>query len=60
MKRLRPPVSYAMTIAPASERRSGYTRMHALGDGSVQQLSENDVRQHLAQTGDQSNCVLKP
>jgi hypothetical protein len=32
----------------------------ALGDGSVQQLSESGLRQHLAQTGDQSNCVLKP
>ena len=32
----------------------------ALGDGSVHQLSENGLRQHLAQTGDQSNCVLKP
>ena len=32
----------------------------ALGDGSVLQLSENGLRQHLAQTGDQSNCVLKP
>jgi prepilin-type N-terminal cleavage/methylation domain-containing protein len=32
----------------------------ALGDGSVHQLSENGLRKHLAQTGDQSNCVLKP
>lgn len=32
----------------------------ALGDGSVQQLSESGLRQHLAQTGDQSNCILKP
>jgi prepilin-type N-terminal cleavage/methylation domain-containing protein len=32
----------------------------ALGDGSVHQLSENGLRDHLAQTGDQSNCVLKP
>jgi type II secretory pathway pseudopilin PulG len=32
----------------------------ALGDGSVQQLSEVGLRQHLAQTGDQSNCALKP
>jgi hypothetical protein len=32
----------------------------ALGDGSVQQLSESGLREHLAQTGDQSNCVLKP
>jgi prepilin-type N-terminal cleavage/methylation domain-containing protein len=32
----------------------------ALGDGSVHQFSQNDLRQHLAQTGDQSNCILKP
>jgi len=32
----------------------------SLGDGSVQQLSQNGLRQHLAQTGDQSNCALKP
>src|ERR1041385_1914044 len=32
----------------------------ALGDGSVHQLSAGRLRQHLAQTGDQSNCVLKP
>jgi prepilin-type N-terminal cleavage/methylation domain-containing protein len=32
----------------------------ALGDGSVHQLSETGLRQHLAATGDQSNCVLKP
>jgi prepilin-type N-terminal cleavage/methylation domain-containing protein len=32
----------------------------ALGDGAVRQLSENGLRQHLSQTGDQSNCVLKP
>jgi len=32
----------------------------ALGDGSVHQLSESGLRQHLAATGDQSNCVLKP
>jgi len=32
----------------------------ALGDGSVQQLSQVGLFQHLAQTGDQSNCALKP
>jgi prepilin-type N-terminal cleavage/methylation domain-containing protein len=32
----------------------------ALGDGSVQQLSQAGLREHLAQTGDQSNCALKP
>jgi len=32
----------------------------ALGDGSVLQLSVGGLRQHLTQTGDQSNCVLKP
>jgi prepilin-type processing-associated H-X9-DG protein len=32
----------------------------ALGDGSVQQLSDSGLRQHIAQTGDQSNCILKP
>jgi len=32
----------------------------ALGDGGVQQLSDSGLRQHIAQTGDQSNCVLKP
>ncbi|HWN97598.1 MAG TPA: DUF1559 domain-containing protein [Methylomirabilota bacterium] len=32
----------------------------ALGDGSVQQLSQIGLRQHLAQTDDQGNCVLKP
>ena len=32
----------------------------ALGDGSVHQLSDNGLRQHVAQTGDQSNCILKP
>lgn len=32
----------------------------ALGDGSVQQFSQSGLRQHLAQTGDQSNCILKP
>lgn len=32
----------------------------ALGDGAVLQLSEGGLRQHIAQTGDQSNCVLKP
>ena len=31
-----------------------------LGDGSVQQFSQAGLRQHIAQTGDQSNCVLKP
>lgn len=32
----------------------------ALGDGSVQQLAESTLREYLAQTGDQSNCALKP
>jgi prepilin-type N-terminal cleavage/methylation domain-containing protein len=32
----------------------------ALGDGAVKQLSEAGLREHVAQTGDQSNCVLKP
>ena len=32
----------------------------ALGDGSVQQLSQAGLQQYLAQTGDQSNCALKP
>jgi prepilin-type N-terminal cleavage/methylation domain-containing protein len=32
----------------------------AVGDGSVHQLSDASLRQHLAGTGDQSNCVLKP
>jgi prepilin-type N-terminal cleavage/methylation domain-containing protein len=32
----------------------------ALGDGSAHQLSNSGLIQHLAQTGDQSNCVLKP
>jgi prepilin-type N-terminal cleavage/methylation domain-containing protein len=32
----------------------------ALGDGSVHQLSQSGLRQHLAQTHDQSNCILKP
>ncbi|HUR47052.1 MAG TPA: hypothetical protein VMZ27_14330 [Candidatus Saccharimonadales bacterium] len=32
----------------------------ALGDGSVLQMSQTSLRQHLEQTGDQSNCVLKP
>ena len=32
----------------------------ALGDGSVQQLSQIGLLQLLAQTGDQSNCALKP
>jgi len=32
----------------------------ALGDGSVHQLSESALREHMAQTEDQSNCVLKP
>jgi type II secretory pathway pseudopilin PulG len=32
----------------------------ALGDGSVHQLSENALRDHMAQTEDRSNCVLKP
>jgi prepilin-type N-terminal cleavage/methylation domain-containing protein len=32
----------------------------ALGDGSVLQLSQAGLIQHLAQTGDQGNCILKP
>ena len=32
----------------------------ALGDGAVLQLSDTGLREHLANTGDQSNCVLKP
>ncbi|MEY2409733.1 MAG: hypothetical protein QOF48_2403 [Verrucomicrobiota bacterium] len=32
----------------------------ALGDGAVLQLTDTGLRQHLAHTGDQSNCVLKP
>jgi prepilin-type N-terminal cleavage/methylation domain-containing protein/prepilin-type processing-associated H-X9-DG protein len=32
----------------------------ALGDGSVHQLSQFGLRDFLAQTGDQSNCALKP
>jgi prepilin-type N-terminal cleavage/methylation domain-containing protein len=32
----------------------------ALGDGSVHQLSQAGLVQHIAQTGDQSNCILKP
>ena len=32
----------------------------ALGDGSVLQLSARNLIQHLAQTGDQGNCILKP
>jgi len=31
-----------------------------IGDGSVHQFSQDGLRQHLAQTGDQSNCALKP
>lgn len=31
-----------------------------MGDGSVQQLSFNGLRLHLQQTGDASNCALKP
>ena len=32
----------------------------ALGDGSVHQFSSSGLIQHLAQTGDQGNCILKP
>ena len=31
-----------------------------LGDGSVQQLSQAGLIQHLSQTRDQGNCILKP
>ena len=31
-----------------------------LGDGSVHQISVNGLRSHLLQTGDASNCALKP
>ena len=31
-----------------------------LGDGSAQQFTQAGLREHLAQTGDKSNCVLKP
>lgn len=31
-----------------------------LGDGSVQQFSQNGLRRHLENTGEPSNCALKP
>ncbi len=32
----------------------------ALTDGSAQQMSQATLKKHLAQTGDISNCILKP
>ena len=32
----------------------------ALADGSAQQMSQAALKKHLAQTGDISNCILKP
>jgi prepilin-type N-terminal cleavage/methylation domain-containing protein len=43
--------------SPALHQQAGNI---LLGDGSVHQFSQEALRQHLAQTGDQSNCALKP